>query len=112
MADGLRLFTDEDVSARVTAALLRLGVDVLTAKSASRLSRPDEEHLAYAASVGRVFVTHDKGVRDTHWRHQPHAGVLFVPQELSARDMVDWLEMAAAVLSSEEMFNRLEVYRP
>ena len=112
MADGLRLFLDEDVSARVAEALVRLGVDVLTAKAAGRLSRPDGEHLAFSASIGRVLVTHDKGIRDTHWQNQPHAGVLFVPQELPAREAVAWLEMAAGVLSAAEMLNRLEVYRP
>ncbi|MEX0781238.1 MAG: DUF5615 family PIN-like protein [Dehalococcoidia bacterium] len=112
MVERLRLYLDENVSQRIAEALVRLGLDVLTVRDAGRTSQPDEAQLAHAASLNRVLVTHDRGIRDTHWRHQPHGGVFFAPQETAAQAVVDWLELACSVLTAEEMGNRLEVYSP
>ena len=111
MSEALRLYLDENVSDDIAAAFRRRGIDVLTAREAGNLGRPDAEQLAFATLEQRTVVTHDRGIRDTHWLHQPHAGVFFVPQRTPVSMAVEWLEMAARVLSAEEMADPLEAFR-
>ena len=58
---SLRLYLDEDVSARLAIRLISDGYDVLTASQAGRanLRISDEEQLAYAASTERAIFTHN-----------------------------------------------------
>lgn len=111
MPKALRLYLDENVSEHVAVMLRRVSLDVLTVKESGLLSRDDADQLHFATSTGRVLVTHDRGIRDTHWLHQPHSGVFFAPQRTQTAALIEWLEMAALVLSADEMLNRLESYR-
>ena len=52
----IRLYFDEDSMQRSLVDALRLRrIDVLTAMDAGMIARPDEEHLDFAASDGRVL---------------------------------------------------------
>ena len=57
----LRLATDEDFNNRIVRGLLRRqpDLDILRIQDAGLAGRDDEEVLAWAASEGRILITHD-----------------------------------------------------
>ena len=57
----LRLATDEDFNNRIVRGLLRRepDLDILRVQDAGLAGRSDEEVLAWAASEGRILITHD-----------------------------------------------------
>ena len=57
----LRVYLDEDVDPLLADVLRSEGFDAISAKEAGRTHQriPDEEQLAYAASVGRAIVSHN-----------------------------------------------------
>ena len=57
----LRLATDEDFNNRIVRGLLRRqpDLDILRVQDAGLAGRDDEEVLAWAASEGRILITHD-----------------------------------------------------
>ena len=60
MPEMLRLYLDEDVMSRdLVNALRSRAVDLLTAKEAGQIHRPDSQHLAYATAQGRTLVTYN-----------------------------------------------------
>lgn len=78
-------YADENLDRPLIVALRSRGLDVLTAREAGRLRASDEQQLAYATSLGRVLLTHDRGdFRRLHhaWREagRPHAGIAILPQ--------------------------------
>jgi hypothetical protein len=92
----LRLFLDEDVSPLLASLLRDDGFDVLTTMDAGRAHQrmPDEDQLAYAASLGRAICTHN--IRHysplaVRWAElgREHAGIILAhqlpPGELAAR---------------------------
>ncbi|WP_435021738.1 DUF5615 family PIN-like protein [Tundrisphaera sp. TA3] len=73
------LYADEDFPLPACEALRRLGHDVLTANEAGRAGRgiSDEEVLAYAHSLGRAVLTHNrKHFRNLHNAGHPHSGLV------------------------------------
>ena len=57
----LRLATDEDFNNRILRGVLRRnpGVDIIRAQDAGLRGRGDDEVLKWAATEGRVLLTHD-----------------------------------------------------
>jgi hypothetical protein len=90
----LRLYLDEDVHIRLAGLLEVEGFDVVTALEAGRAHGriPDEEQLAYAASLGRAICTYN--VSDypdlaVKWADagRDHAGIVLMRRR-SLREMV------------------------
>jgi Domain of unknown function (DUF5615) len=111
----LALYFDEDSMSRALVAALRArGVDVLTALEADRIERPDEEHLEYATSQGRVLCSYN--VADFNRLHtiylqtaRTHAGLILVRQQLySIGEQMRRLLRLMAARSPEAMRNRVE----
>jgi hypothetical protein len=109
------LYFDEDSMSRALVAALRArGVDVLTALEANRIERPDEEHLEYAASQGRVLCSYN--VADFCRLHtiylqtsRTHAGLILVrQQQYSIGEQMRRLLRLMATRSPEAMRNRVE----
>lgn len=78
-------YADENLDRFLIEAVRLRGVDLLTAREAGRLHASDEQQLAYATSVGRVVLTHDR--RDFRRLHRiwvetgrPHGGIVTIPQ--------------------------------
>ncbi|MGH2535123.1 MAG: DUF5615 family PIN-like protein [Thermomicrobiales bacterium] len=84
-----RLYLDADVDAKLGRTLVLLGHDVLMTDEAGLRRAGDEEQLAYAASLGRTLITHNRRdflLLQKAWRHwsdiwdveprPPHAGIL------------------------------------
>ena len=59
---GIRLFTDEDVTWRIAAALQAQGYDVESTKGAKRARQriPDYSQLKYAIQEGRAILTFNR----------------------------------------------------
>ena len=100
-----RLHFDEDADLRLARALRRRGYDVSTTPEAELGGCSDEEQLAYAASPGRVLVTHNiahfPGLYDEWWEQgKAHAGIIVIARGLSVGKMLREIE---------RLLNRYEV---
>jgi len=88
----MRYLLDEHLSP-IIARLCRdeYGLDVVCVEELGRKGRSDEEQLAFAAAVGRCFVTRDHrdliGLTHTFLADgRPHTGVLAIPRSYADRD--------------------------
>ena len=84
---GIKLFTDEDVDARLAEELRKRGYDAESCLEAGRSNQriPDDEQLAYATEQGRailVFNVRDYVPLDVAWKanNQQHAGIIASPK--------------------------------
>ena len=109
------LYFDEDSSnSDLVFALRQRGISVLTAAEAGRKRAKDEDHLVYAASVGRVIYTFN--VSDYCALHKEfmatgrnHAGIIIgAQQRFSVGEQLRRLLRLRMKLSSESMVNRVE----
>ena len=110
-----RLYLDEDSMIRALARALRSrGVDVETALEAKMIERPDDEHLAYAASSRRVLFTCNVGhfcaLHKAYLEQgKTHAGIIVEPhQGRSVGAQLRGILTLFGELSPEQMENRLE----
>jgi hypothetical protein len=110
-----RLYLDEDAMRRSLVFGLRSrNVDVLTASEADMVNREDPDHLAIAASSGRVVYTFnvaDYCVLHQTWMSQErfHAGIIVAPQQrYSVGEELRRLMRLIGRVSAEEMRNRIE----
>src|SRR5262249_38033727 len=77
-----QLFIDEDIPRPIALMLRQFGHDVVTTEDAGRKSAGDPSQLAYAASIGRIIITHNmKDYKRLH-RHVPgHSGIIASTRE-------------------------------
>ena len=100
---------DEHISPALADALRRRGIDVTTTVEAGLEEAEDRDHLSFAASAGRVVITQDVDFLRLHAEGVPHAGVAFWrPRTRDIGDVLRRLVLIHAVLSPEEMKNRVE----
>ena len=87
----LRYYFDEHIKSVIAEQLERRGVDVLTAQVAGRagIGIPDEEQLAFAASIDRMLVTEDRDFISLAYGALPHASVVLLQRALSIGDYVE-----------------------
>lgn len=81
---------------RVTAALLRRSVDIVRVQDAGLRGVDDPALLAWAASAGRILLTHDRKTmsdfaRDRLVANEPMPGVVVVATTGSIQDVIDFL---------------------
>ena len=81
MADPIRFFMDQHFLGPVSRALVRHGVNVLTAQDAGRCGVPDPEQLAFATAEERVIVTFDSDYLALHYSGVQHAGIAWCEAE-------------------------------
>jgi hypothetical protein len=111
----VRLYLDEDVMRMALVFGLRSrNVDVLTAAEAEMINRDDQDHLAAAATSGRVlysFNMADYCVLHQTWSagDRFHAGIVVAQQQrYSAGEELRRLMRLISTISAEEMRNRIE----
>lgn len=65
---GVRVYTDEDVHARLASELRRHGYDAVSCQERSNDNQGLEDawHLSYAANEGRAIVVHNINIAD-YW---------------------------------------------
>src|SRR6266508_5562146 len=115
-------YLDEDVSGISGRRLIFLGDDALDARGVLLYATKDHQHLAMAARLGRVLVTHnadDYELLHLAWREwfdefgqspsPEHAGILLLPQppELSAIDIADLVHVFVEELTMAGLRNRM-----
>ena len=73
-------YTNENIALQVVMELRRLGHDVLTSREAGKANTavPDAEVLAFAATNGRILLSHNRRhFLQLHQRRTlPHAGIV------------------------------------
>jgi predicted nuclease of predicted toxin-antitoxin system len=84
-----RLYLDECIDRRATAALVRQGVDAASTHTLSHNSESDASQLAFAASEERTLLTHDSDFLSESARllaaGNHHAGILLVADRQDLR---------------------------
>ncbi|MGH2557451.1 MAG: DUF5615 family PIN-like protein [Thermomicrobiales bacterium] len=109
------LYLDADVDTKLGRTLGLLGHDVLTPDEVGRRRAGDEEQLAYAAALGRIFVRHNKKdflLLQRAWRHwsdlwaveprPPHFGIL-VPLQPPHQTLPEATSAIDAFVRSDEV---------
>jgi predicted nuclease of predicted toxin-antitoxin system len=111
----IRLYLDEDASARAVAHNLRVrGVDVSTVQEQGRAGLSDPEQLDYATQQGRVICTCNVGdfvQLHTEYMAQgkDHAGIILIHQQhFSIGEQVRRLLRLMQSRSAEAMVNNIE----
>jgi hypothetical protein len=105
------IHTDEDVS-RLVATLLRArGFDVTTTSEQGMLSQLDNQQLAYAASVDRCLLTHNRvDFERLHLEYmtegREHSGIIVTPQK-NAYEIVQRVAILLNTLTADEIANQL-----
>ena len=111
----IRLDFDEDSMRRSLVKALRdQGVDVVPGLDVGMIERPDEEHLKWATAQERVLFSFNVG--DFYALHTAfleqgtgHRGIILAQQQrYSVGEEVRRLMKLTAMLSAEEMTNRVE----
>jgi hypothetical protein len=111
----IRFYVDEDAMDKdLVRALRARGVDVLTALEVGCIERRDVEHLEYAVTQGRVLYGFNVG--DYYHLHtdflrqgRSHTGIVLArQQQYSVGEQMRRLLKLMAVLSADEMKNRVE----
>jgi predicted nuclease of predicted toxin-antitoxin system len=109
MADAIRFYADQHYPAPVTAGLRRRGIDVLTAQDAGRCGADDPDQLAFAAGLGRVFLTFDSDFLAIHQSGVTHAGIVWCPAtKYSIGELIRMLVLLHAIVAAGEMANHVE----
>jgi predicted nuclease of predicted toxin-antitoxin system len=111
----IRLYFDEDASARAVAHNLRVrGVDVITTQEDDRKGISDPEQLEYATHQGRVICTCNIGdFAQLHAEYmaqgKDHAGIILIhQQQFSIGEQVRRLSRLMQNRSAEAMVNNIE----
>jgi len=108
MDEKIKFYMDEHVPTAVVTGLRLRGVDVLTTQEAGMLGASDEEHLALAASNGRVIFTQDDDLLRLHAMGIGHAGIAYVHQRTTIGDIIRGLMLIYQVLEPNDMQNHVE----
>lgn len=111
----VRLYPDEDAMRKALVFGLRArNVDILTAAEADMINRDDQDHLAVAATSGRVLYSYnvaDYCILHQSWMSEKrfHAGIVLAPQQrYSGGEELRRLMRLVSTVSAEEMRNRIE----
>ncbi len=105
------IYTDEDVSRLVATLLKARGFDVTTTSEQGMLSQSDSQQLAYAASVERCLLTHNRvDFERLHLEYmtegRQHSGIIVAPQN-NAYEIAQRVAILLNTLTADEIANQL-----
>lgn len=105
------IYTDEDVSRLVATLLKARGFDVTTTSEQGMLSQSDSQQLAYAASVERCLLTHNRvDFERLHLEYmtegRQHSGIIVAPQK-NAYEIAQRVAILLNTLTADEINNQL-----
>jgi predicted nuclease of predicted toxin-antitoxin system len=112
-----RFLADENLNERIITGLLRRepSIDFLMARRAGIQGRPDPDVLAFAATEGRVLVSHDQRTLTVHFRRfvsqQSSPGVVIVTPRLGIGSVIEEILLVWAACDAEELANQI-IYIP
>jgi hypothetical protein len=109
MPRTIRFHLDEHCDPAITEGLRRHGIDVTTTADAGLLHAPDEDHVAYAVTQGRVIFTQDKDFLRIHAAGTLHAGIAYCRQRTrTISEIINGLILLCEMLEPAEVENRIE----
>lgn len=109
MPRTIRFHLDEHCPHAIAEGLRRHGIDVTTSTDAGLLRAPDEDHIAFSRSQGRVIFTEDDDYLMLAARGIPHAGITYCHQQTrSIGEVIDALVLIWEVCEPEELAGRVE----
>jgi hypothetical protein len=106
-----KVYVDEDVDILVATLLLAQGTDATTTRAQGMLGQPESAQLAYAASVERCILTHNRvDFERLHLQYmadgRQHSGITVVPQK-SVYEIVQRVAILLDTLTADEIANQL-----
>lgn len=109
MEAAISLYLDENLSPRIAEQLRKRHIDIVTTQELGLRGETDENHLANATKMGRVFVTGDTDLLRLASQGIEHAGIVFGIQEAnSIGDWVKALELICFIYTPDDMKNHVE----
>jgi hypothetical protein len=109
VAESIRFFMDQHFPGPASRALVRHGVDVLTAQDAGRCGALDADQLAFCLAEQRVIVTFDTDFLALHQSGIEHAGIAWCPErKYGIGELIRALLLLHGVLDSDAMWNHVE----
>ena len=100
---------DEHISSQIAAGLRRRNIDVTTTAEAGLIGASDLMQIEFAASSGRVFVTHDADFLRLNAEGMTHPGIAYGEQQSTTVGiMLRRLILVHDVLSPADMNGRVE----
>ena len=105
------IYSDEDVANLVANLLRGRGLDVLTTIEADKSGSSDAEQLAYAASMDRCILTHNRvDFERLHLQYvevsQQHSGIIVTPQN-NAYEVAKRVGLLLDALTADEIASQL-----
>lgn len=89
MTSKIRFYLDENIPNVIAEGLRTRDIDVLTTPEAEHRGMSDPDHLAFALSDQRVFVTQDDDFLVLAGKGIEHAGVVYYkPQTRSEKEII------------------------
>lgn len=114
-----RLAADENFDARILAGLFEAepGLSVVTVEQAGIRSADDPDVLEWAASEGRILLTHDASTMPNFVYERvaaglPTPGVILVPDRMALGPAIEQTLMVLVAMSPEEIGSRVVVRLP
>jgi hypothetical protein len=106
-----KVYVDEDIDVLVATLLLAQGIDATTTRAQGMLGKSDSEQLAYAASVERCLLTHNRvDFERLHLQYvadgREHSGIIIAPKK-SAYEIVQRVSILLDTLTADEIANQL-----
>ncbi|MHC5599294.1 MAG: DUF5615 family PIN-like protein [Nostoc sp.] len=106
-----QVYVDEDVDILVATLLLARGINITTAREQQMLGESDERQLAFAVSVERCILTHNRlDFEKLHTsyliNHQSHAGIL-IAKRRNPYEIAERVAIVLDTLTADEIFNQL-----
>ncbi|MFG6094476.1 hypothetical protein D0962_33050 [Leptolyngbyaceae cyanobacterium CCMR0082] len=105
------LYTDEDIANLVATLLRSRGLDVLTTVEAEVTGYSDAEQLAFATSLERCILTHNRvDFERLHLEYvqseREHSGIIVTPQN-NAYEVAKRAGIILNALTADEIYNQL-----
>lgn len=105
----IRFLTDENFNGHVLRGLRRrnTSIDIVRVQEVGLMRTADELILEWAATEGRVILTHDSATMEGYAYDRvkaglPMPGVIEVPNHLTFRQVIDDLQMIASIARDDE----------
>jgi hypothetical protein len=109
MTNTIRFHLDESVDPAIAIGLRRRGADVTTSQETGLLNASDVEQINFAATSGRILVTHDDDFLALAKGGLPHPGIAFCHAELrSIGEMIAGLMLIRDCMMPVDMQNHIE----
>ncbi|TFI55531.1 hypothetical protein BLD44_003050 [Mastigocladus laminosus UU774] len=106
-----QVYIDEDVDVLVGTLLVARGFDATTVREQQMLGESDQKQLAFAASIGRCMITHNRlDFEELHTNYvvnsQFHAGIL-IAKRRNAYEIAERVAILLDTLTADEIANQL-----